>query len=62
MRGRPPPRQAPDYTDAALTMGALNLIWILILIWATVGYWAVLAAAYGLNVLITRLEQRLQGD
>jgi hypothetical protein len=62
MRGRPPPRHAPDYTDAALVMGFMNLIWVFMLLWAALGFWAVLAAGYGLNALITRLEERMQRE
>ncbi|MEM1429033.1 MAG: hypothetical protein AAGG09_06215 [Pseudomonadota bacterium] len=60
MRGRPAPRRAPDYTNAALIMGFMNLIWIFVLLWAAFGFWTVLAAGIGLNTLITRLEDRLE--
>ena len=49
------PRVAPDYTNAALIMGFVNLLWSLLLIWANFGLPAVLAVAVFLNDLITRL-------
>jgi hypothetical protein len=58
MRGRPPPKRAPDYTGAALAMGLVNLLWIFVALWAAFGFWAVLAAGLGLNHAITRLAQR----
>ena len=57
MRGRPH-NKAPDYTDAALVMGGVNLIWIFMLLWAVVGFWSVLVAGAVLNALITRLALR----
>ena len=57
MRGRPHNR-APDYTDAALVMGGVNLIWIFMLLWAVFGFWSVLAAGAALNALIARLASR----
>ena len=46
---------APDYTNATLVMGFMNLIWSFLLIWASFGLPAVLALAVFLNYLITRL-------
>ena len=60
MRGRPPPKRAPDYTDAALAMGLVNLLWIFMALWAAFGFWAVLLAGLALNHAITRLDQRRQ--
>ena len=62
MRGRQPPGRAPDYTDAALVMGLVNLVWVLLVLWAAFGFWSVLATGIGLNALITRLESRIHGD
>ena len=62
MRGSPPPGRAPDYTNAALTMGLANLVWIFMALWATFGFWAVLLAGLALNALIDRLEARMRRD
>lgn len=47
---------APDFTDAFLVAALFNLIWIFVVLWATLGFWAVLVTGYGLNYLITRME------
>jgi len=62
MRGRPPPGRAPDYTNATLVMGFVNLLWVFLMLWATFGYWTVLAAGAALNALITRLGQRTERE
>ena len=46
---------APDYTNAALIMGFVNLLWSFLLISVNFGLPAVLAVAVFLNYLITRL-------
>ena len=46
---------APNYTNAALVMGFVNLLWSLTLLWATMGLPAVLIVAAFLDYLITRL-------
>lgn len=61
MRGRPPGK-APDYTDAALVMGGVNLLWIFMALWALFGFWSVLAAGVVLNALISRLALRLSRE
>ena len=48
-------RAAPDYTNAALIMGFVNLLWSLLLIRANFGLSAALVLAVFLNYLITRL-------
>lgn len=45
---------APDYTNAALIMGFVNLFWSFLLISAKFGLPATLAVAFFLNYLITR--------
>lgn len=60
MRDRPPPKRAPDYTGAALAMALVNLLWIFMLLWATMGFWVVVLAGLALNHAITRLAQRRQ--
>lgn len=60
MRDTEPRKRAPDYTNAALAMGLMNLIWVLMVIWAWFGFGAVILAGVGLNMLITRLEERMR--
>ncbi len=50
--------KAPDYTNAALIMGFVNLMWVFMALWAVFGLPAVLAVGYGLNYLITLLARR----
>lgn len=50
-------RSAPNYTNAALVMGLINLFWSFLLIYASFGLPAVLVIAVGLNYAITRLAQ-----
>ncbi|WP_306152825.1 hypothetical protein [Roseovarius sp. MMSF_3281] len=49
---------APDYTNAALVMGLVNLLWVFIVLWAAFGLPAVLAAGFGLDRLIVWLANR----
>ncbi len=57
-----PRKKAPDYTDAALVMGLVNLVWIFFMLWAVFGFWSILLAGAGLNALISRLALRLSRD
>lgn len=50
--------EAPNYTNAALIMGGINLFWIMTVIWALYGFLAVLALGYGLDKLISRLRRK----
>ena len=50
--------EAPNYTNAALVMGLVNLLWIFMVLWAVFGLPVVLAISYGLNLLISRLGER----
>lgn len=50
--------EAPNYTNAALVMGLVNLLWVLMVLWAAFGLPVVLAISYGLNRLITWMGQR----
>ena len=50
--------KAPNYTTAALIMGAVNLLWIFMVLRAIFGFLSVFVAAYGLNLLISRLGRR----
>lgn len=49
---------APNYTNAALVMGLVNLLWIFGLIWALFGLPAVMVLGVVLNHLIDRLGTR----
>ncbi len=49
--------EAPDFTNSALLMGAVNLTWIFTLIWALFGMGPVLIVALCLNHAITRFGQ-----
>jgi len=50
---------APNYTDAALALGLVNLLWIFGVIWAVWGLMTVVVIALLLNHLLSRLEKRL---
>jgi hypothetical protein len=49
--------KAPDFTNAALVMGAVNLTWMFAVLWALLGLGWVLAVALALNHGITRLAR-----
>lgn len=49
---------APNYTNAALVMGLVNLIWIFFALWAAFGLPAVLVIGYLLDKLISRVGRR----
>ncbi|MFB9149648.1 hypothetical protein [Roseovarius ramblicola] len=49
---------APNYTTAALVMGAVNLLWILMVIRAVFGFGAVVAVGYGIDRLIVWRARR----
>jgi len=49
-RGNMP--EAPNYTNAALVMGAVNLFWLLAVLWAVYGWPVVLVAGYAIDRLI----------
>ncbi|MEM6578982.1 MAG: hypothetical protein AAF678_10850 [Pseudomonadota bacterium] len=53
-------RSAPNYTNAALVMGFVNLLCLFMTLWAIYGFAAVLAVAYGLHLLIIRLFRHRQ--
>jgi hypothetical protein len=50
--------EAPNYTNAALVMGGINLFWIMTIIWAVYGFIAVLALGYTLDRFIKWMGQR----
>lgn len=52
---------APDYTNPALIMMGVNLIWLFFVIWAVWGLLPVLLIGLMLNHVITRLEHWRQG-
>ena len=43
------PQPAPNYTNAALTMAWVNLMWVFMLIWGLWGFLPVLLVSAGLN-------------
>lgn len=49
--------EAPNYTNAALFMGLVNLLWIFMALWIMFGLPVVLAVGYVLNLLITRFSR-----
>ena len=51
-------KEAPNYTNAALIMGGVNLFWMFLVIWASLGFWAVLVTGYALDRLILWLAAR----
>jgi len=55
-RGNMP--EAPNYTNAALVMGAVNLFWMLGVVWVMFGLPMVLAAGFVLDRLICWLGQK----
>ena len=55
-RGNMP--SAPNYTNAALVMGLVNLLWVFMVLWASFGLPTVLATAYGLDRIIVWLSRR----
>lgn len=52
-RGNMP--SAPNYTNAALVMGLVNLLWIFGVLWAAFGLPVVLLVGFVLDKLITRI-------
>jgi len=55
-------KEAPNYTNAALVMGAVNLLWVFMVIWATLGFLAVLVTGFVLDKLILWCARRRAGD
>lgn len=55
-------KSAPNYTNATLVMGGVNLIWVFMVIWASFGFAAVLATGYALDRLILWLSGRRRAD
>ncbi|GAW33811.1 hypothetical protein RA2_00856 [Roseovarius sp. A-2] len=55
-------KAAPNYTNAALVMGAVNLLWVFMVIWATLGFLAVLVTGFVLDKLIQWCARRRAGD
>lgn len=51
---------ASTYHTATLVMGFVNLLWVFLLLWATMGFSAVLITAVFFDYLITRLDHHLQ--
>ncbi|WP_204113487.1 hypothetical protein [Shimia biformata] len=47
-----------NYTNTCLVLGLVNLVWVLIAIWAFLGYAFALLTALGLNAWVNRLAAR----
>ncbi|MCH2096228.1 MAG: hypothetical protein MK160_14105 [Rhodobacteraceae bacterium] len=56
----PRPKRVENYTNAALISLGVNLFWVLIALWATIGFWAVVLTGLVLNHLMTRVLARRQ--
>lgn len=52
-----PTGKAPNYTNAALVMGLVNLLWVFGVIWALFGLPVVLIIGAVLDAAITRLAR-----
>ncbi len=52
-----PTGSAPDYTNAALIMLGVNMVWIFTLLWALYGFVLVLVLALAINHLVERFAQ-----
>ncbi|MHA6326026.1 hypothetical protein [Roseivivax sp. CAU 1753] len=52
---------APNYTVPALVMGAINLFWILGVIWVLFGLPVVLALSWVMKALLDRIAERRHG-
>lgn len=51
-------REAPNYTNAALVMGLVNLLWIFFALWVAFGLPVILVLGYALDRLICRMGAR----
>ncbi|MFK7940575.1 MAG: hypothetical protein AB8B82_14435 [Roseovarius sp.] len=49
---------APDYTNAALIMGLVNLLWIFMALWAVFGLPTIMLIGYALDKLISWKSRR----
>lgn len=49
-------KRVEDYTVPTLVLLGVNLLWIFLVIWACLGFAAVLLTGWLLNHLITRLD------
>ena len=58
---RKPVSRVEDYTSTCLVMGFVNLLWIFGVLWATIGWSAVLPVALGLKWAIDWLDHRRNG-
>lgn len=53
------PKRVENYTTASLILLFVNLLWIFGVIWAWLGFAAVLLTGWFLNLMITRLDAYL---
>lgn len=54
----PTPRAAPDYTTAAISMIAVNLLWVFFVVWWLYGIVPVLLLALFIDHLVDRFAER----
>ncbi|MEP2919983.1 MAG: hypothetical protein ABJP06_04590 [Sulfitobacter sp.] len=52
------PGSAPNFTKACIVMFGVNIVWILIALWAFWGLIAAAATGWGINRLFTWIEGR----
>lgn len=57
-----PLKAAPNYTTPTLVMAWVNLMWVLVALWALWGWLVVLPLAVTANWAIDRLEDRLNAS
>ena len=51
-------REAPDYTNAAINMLGVNLLWIFFVVWMLWGFIPVLLIALAINHFVERVAAR----
>lgn len=54
------PTRVENYTNTCLVMGLINLMWIMVVLWAWKGFLAALLLAAGVHRWITWLDRRLE--
>lgn len=53
-----PVGRAPDYTDAAITMLGVNIMWVMFVVWMLWGFVAVLMLAVAVNHIVEHVAAR----
>lgn len=52
------PKRVEDYTDAFLVSGGVALLLVLMVVWASLGFFWALLAAWGVDRLIRQIGRR----